>query len=204
MATNQTAIMIDRLAARANLVGDAISKAKGELPKPKASSLSDGHRSYIVSDWRSTCSRCPKTECQLESRECDLATFFPVFHKVDVEISGGIVVRASCREGKKAGGTLCGEKCRHIDRVQDALEGREAKGVEISIISSPVETMPKCPNCGQRWAVSQRGVVFECRSPTCSRDGKPWLFKKGDMDRPSPIRHGLSIMRRDPGRMVRK
>jgi hypothetical protein len=124
---------------------------------------------------------------------------------VDLTIHNGAVVSITCREGKKAGGQPChNAKCKHITRVEDVLSGTLEKGVELSMVSRVANAMPKCPNCRERWGVSQVGDDFECRNPVCVRDGKSWRFKVGDTARPASMRNDLVIRDREPGRVIRK
>jgi hypothetical protein len=197
------------MAATVSLIDGLIAKVKG-LPEPKpqapAAPLENGSRTYTVSDWMPTCSKCGRKACGEEPRECGQSSWFPIFHMVVLVIRNGVVTQATCREGKKLDGVPCAKvPCKHIDRVKTALAGGKSKGVDISMMSTLAEQMPKCPNCREKWGViSQTGDYFECRNPVCVRDERSWRFKKGDTARPSPMRHELVVRDREPGRVVRK
>lgn len=206
---NRTAALLANMTATIALVDSMIAKAKGlSEPKPQEpkAPLENGSRTYIVSNWMPTCFKCSRFgRCSEEPRECDQVNWFPVFHRVDLTIHNGAVVSITCREGKKAGGQPChNAKCKHITRVEDVLSGTLEKGVELSMVSRVANAMPKCPNCRERWGISQVGDDFECRNPVCVRNGKSWRFKVGDTARPASMRNDLVIRDREPGRVIRK
>lgn len=207
---NRTAALLANMAATASLMDGLIAKAKGidpKKPEPKAPpvKLEDGSRTYLVADWMPTCSKCGRSGCDTTPRECGSASWFPIFHRVDLVIRGGVVVSSSCHEGRKAGGGPCAkEPCRHVDRVKNAWGGIPDKGVELSIVSGVQVGMPKCPSCRERWSVSVKGDGFECRNPVCVRDGQRWQFKVGDTAKPPPMRDELVINEREPGRVIHK
>jgi len=204
---NRTAALLAQMAATVSLIDGLIAKAKGQpLPeKVEPQAPENGSRTYTVSDWMPTCSKCGRSKCVEEPRECGQATWFPIFHLVSLVIRGSVVVSATCREGKKPGGVPCSKAdCKHVKRAVEAWVGLPSKGVDLMAVYGVADAMPKCPNCRERWGVSQAGDAFECRNPVCVRDGRPWRFKEGDTAKPPPMRHDLVIRDREPGRVVRK
>lgn len=201
--------MVAKLGAADREVGDLLAKLRGKEPKapaPEPRGLGSGHRAYRVSDWRSTCSGCPRNgHCSADKKECGQARWFPLVHYVTVTTRAGVVVGSTCCDGRKAGGQPCSEpKCKHVDRALAAAGGKEDMGVELVIVSGEHDAMPKCPNCRERWSVSRVEGGYECRNPTCSRDGRSWRFVEGGTERPSPMRRTLSILDREPGKVVVK
>lgn len=203
--------MVAKLEAADREVGELLAKLRGGEPSAPATAqeargLGSGSRAYRVSDWRSTCSGCPRRgRCSDDKRECGQARWFPLVHYVTLTSRAGVVVGSTCCDGRKAGGPPCSEpKCKHVDRALAVAGGKEDKGVELVIVSGEHDTMPKCPNCRERWSVSRVGDSHECRNPTCARDGRPWRFSVGDASRPSPMRRTLSILEREPGKVVVK
>jgi len=191
--------------------GAAIDRIMGKepkAPKPEApAGLGTGSRAYRVSDWHPTCHGCLKNgRCSEDKRECGWVKWFPIMHYVSLSYKDGVVVSSMCCDGRKPGGPPCSEdECKHVDRVLDFMGGKEDRGIEMVMVSGPPsETMPKCPNCRQRWSVSRSADGFECRNPTCSRDGKAWKFSAGDKSRPEPMRRGLVVLDREPGRTTVK
>ncbi len=223
MSGSRAKEMMEAMAATASRVDALMAKAMGKpepkpKPEPAKAGPGSGSRSYRVSDWRSTCSGCPRDgKCGMDKRECGSARWFPIVHYVSLRHRGGAVVSAGCCDGRKAGGPRCADddpdkRCRHIERAIAAMEGRVGKdgkpdrGVELVMVSGDAEVVPRCPSCRDRWGVtaSRTGKAWECRSPVCVRDGKPWTFDDGDVGKPAPMRHGLVILGRDPGRMLMK
>lgn len=205
------AVLMAQMAASAAVIDGLIAKARGAEPKaePKPpEGLGSGSRAYVVTDWRPTCSRCAKAgRCGDLPRQCGMAAWFPIEHRVTLRLVDGVVVGAVCLEGRRGGKGGCrdGDKCRHMPRALDALAGREPRGVELSLVLGAARTMPRCPNCRETWGVSERADGrHECRSPVCARDGRPWVFGDGTEERPKPMRHDLVIRDREPGRLVVK
>lgn len=205
------AALIAQMEASASIIDGLIAKARGGGPKAEPAApegLGSGSRTYTVTDWMPTCSRCrDQGRCGESPRQCGKSSWFPIEHRVTLSLVGGSLVGAVCREGRKGdrGGCRDGGGCRHVARAVDAMAGREARGVELSTVVGAAERVPVCPNCHQRWGVSASSggrKAWECRNPVCSRDGASWEFDEGDADRPKPMRHGLVIRDRDPGREV--
>jgi len=204
---NRTAALLANMAATTALVDSMIAKAKGQpLPaKEEPKALENGSRAYTVSDWIPSCSKCGRSGCDKEPRECGQATWFPIFHLVNLVVRAGAVVSATCREGRRPGGEPCSKaECKHISRAKDAWSGLPSKGVDLAAMYGMADSMPKCPNCRETWSVSRAGDAFECRNPVCVRDGKPWRFEEGSTAKPPPMRHDLVVRDREPGRVVRK
>lgn len=211
MSKNRTAALLANMAATTSLIDGLIAKAKGlpepKQPEPKAPpvKVENGNRTYLVSDWMPTCGKCGKKGCDETLRGCGNAQWFPIFHRVNLIISGGAVVASSCREGRKAGGAPCAKApCKHVDRAKEAWAGLPARGVDLNMISGVHTEMPKCPSCREKWGVTAKGDGFECRNPVCVRDGRLWQFKVGDTAKPPPMRDELVIRERDPGRVIHK
>jgi len=211
MADRRIAALLTQMAATASIIDGLIAKAKGEGGKKEPSAplgLGNGSRVYVVTDWMPTCSKCAKRgRCGEKPRQCGMASWFPIEHRVSLTLVDGLLVGAVCQEGRKGDKGVCrdGDGCRHVARVVNALTGKESRGVELSTTFVAARTMPKCPNCRETWGITERGDGrYECRSPVCARDGKSWVFGDGTEVRPKPMRHELVIMDRDPGRLVVK
>jgi hypothetical protein len=210
MGKSRTAALLAQMAATTRRIDGMIAAAKGTAPAvtPKAPKAPEsGNRAYVVSDWRLTCSKCPKNgKCDEMRHECGRASGFPIFHRVSMTLVNGTVVSTVCREGAKGDGGPCLDgKCRHVTRALEAMAGGESRGVELSAVFGTTNAALRCPNCRQVWGVTAKGDgEYECRNPVCARDGIPWVFRDGMTKRPKPMRHSLVIMDRDPGRVVVK
>jgi len=168
----------------------------------------EGVRTYVVSDFRRTCARCTsKNSCSRDPKTCDYVSFFPLPHYVSLTFADGKIIRSSCTEGRRPGGPPCRqEDCRHIGRALDRMVGvSHDNGVETSLITGASTSVPKCPNCREKWGVTATADgKFECRNPTCCRDGRSWVFEAGSNKRPAPMRNELVVRDRDGGREVVK
>jgi hypothetical protein len=163
----------------------------------------DGLRTYVVSDIRRTCVRCARNgKCGRDPKTCEDVSFFPIPHFVALEFAGGKIVRSSCSEGRKVGGPPCRDDgCKHIGRAVDKMTGvSDGRLVELSLTMGKSESVPKCPNCREKWGVTALpNDRFSCRNPTCAREGVPWVFEAGSKDRPPPMRDDLMIRDKDGG-----
>jgi hypothetical protein len=205
---NRITSLLAKMDATASLINILIDKAKGKVPPIKKEPIvpENGIRTYIVSDIMPSCVKCGKSNCGEQPRDCGQASWFPIFHRVVMTITNGIVVSVKCNDGRKSGGEPCDKApCKHIERAKNAWLGLPSKGVDLSMISGVPVTMPKCPNCREQWSVNLVGEdKYECHSPACMRDEKPWQFEAGSKDRPPPMRNTLSMRDRDPGRVIVK
>ena len=154
-------------------------------------------RNYVVSRWLRT--KC-KDNCHAfrEEGRCAHQRSFPIPHLVSLTIEGSKVTGTTCRKGKRAGGARCrddgpDDRCQHIAmataQVMGELDPEEFKGMSIDLsaaYTSRGSTVPKCPNCHQKWGVTViGGGRFSCRSPVCLREDRmgweqPFEFEKGD------------------------
>jgi len=179
----------------------AIAKVKG-IPLYKSVTPLNECRSYTVEDWAATCSGCSLSgRCSENKWQCGKSRWFPIPHFVTMSFKDGVLISSTCSDGKRPGPPCKKKDCDHIGRAIDAVDGREAKGVSLHSISKPPVHVPKCPNCRERWSVSLVNNLYECRNPTCQREGKPWQFEEGSTERPKPIRKEWVIRDKEPGRV---
>lgn len=161
-------------------------------------------RIFVVSDWRRT--RCRENRgsgCAVFNAEgkCGHQRPFPILHTVTVRTDGDTIVSTACHQGKKAGGQPCeadrpGERCRHVGMAMAHVlgGGQPDDPIETSIAYADGASMPKCPNCRERWGVrALPDGRFSCRNPTCTREDergveREFSFARGEDRRPPPRR----------------
>jgi len=163
---------------------------------------------FVVSDWRWT--RCPD-QCAtfMAEGKCSHQRPFPIPHAVAVRTDGDTILSVTCQQGRKPGGTPCpldrpDRRCKHVKMAIDhALGGGKSDDpIELSIIFGDAVSMPKCPNCRERWSVAALpDGRFSCRNPTCTREDmrgreQPFVFAKGEDKRPPPRRNEWRISER--------
>ena len=123
-------------------------------------------RTYIVNDFMKTPCRIGCDEAVPFGPCCPHQHWFPIPHRVTVDMDGDRELRISCTEGKKAGGPRCrqwdGDKedpCPHVKLVRDVLAGtaedREKGRVSLQHINQASQMRPRCPNCRETWGVSE-------------------------------------------------
>jgi len=162
-------------------------------------------RIFIVSDWRWTrCKAGPGGNgCAVSHAEgrCDHQRPFPILHTVSIHMDGDTVVSVTCHQGRKSGGDLCevdepNKRCRHVKMATEHAfgGGKPDDPIETSAIYADGETVPKCPNCRERWGVRTLGDDrFSCRNPTCMREDvygveQEYIFDRGEDRRLPPRR----------------
>jgi hypothetical protein len=164
-----------------------------------------GSRIFVVSDWRRT--RCRdgarKGGCAdfLAEGKCGHQRPFPIPHVVSVLLCGEAILSATCRQGRKPGGSTCpldkpDKRCRHVEMAIAHIlgTGKPDDPIETSMVYSGDAGVPKCPNCRGKWGVVELpDGRFSCRSPTCARQDKhgmerEFVFERGGAGRPPPRR----------------
>jgi hypothetical protein len=77
--------------------------------------------------------------------------------------------------------------------------GKPDDPIETSAIYGDSASMPKCPNCRERWGVAALSDGrCSCRNPTCMREDalgveREFVFARGETRRPPPRRREWDI-----------